>query len=286
MSRSTNGSHLRGWQERPNSKILRIQPRVLHGRSAQTRSMAGASTLCSSDDASMRDPHCKVMLSKRSHCCCSVLQCDTDICQCCAQQCVHCHYIVVHYTSCTRSVVIAQHTQQTHCTTHTADMLCTSTVSVVYLVFVVQCVCCVYGAIVVLNMLCTSTVSGICQCCARQYVHCHAVDVNSMLYTRSCARSSCDSSVPSYFFWCARRIIGCQNSKYTTWRAGCKSFKCGLPGMQGIRIQENISNDLSIHIHQNISKDFNIHLVRTVSKFYVWIAWYVKYRVAKTHGMP
>jgi len=52
----------------PNSKISRIQPRVLHGGtlSAQTRSMVGASRLCSSDDASMRDPHCKVMLSERT----------------------------------------------------------------------------------------------------------------------------------------------------------------------------------------------------------------------------
>jgi len=61
-----NGSHLRGWRERPNSKTLRIQPMVLHGGSAQTRSMAGAPTLCSSDDASMRHPHYKVMLSGRT----------------------------------------------------------------------------------------------------------------------------------------------------------------------------------------------------------------------------
>jgi len=39
------------------------QPRVLYGGSAQTRSMAGASTRFSSDDVSMRDPHCEVMLS-------------------------------------------------------------------------------------------------------------------------------------------------------------------------------------------------------------------------------
>jgi len=45
---------------------LRLQPKVLHGGSAQTRSMAGAPTLCSGDDASMRDPHCKVMLSGRT----------------------------------------------------------------------------------------------------------------------------------------------------------------------------------------------------------------------------
>ena len=63
VSWSTNGSHLREWRERPNSKTLRIQPRVLHGGSAQNLSMAGAPTLCSGDDASMRDPHCKVMLS-------------------------------------------------------------------------------------------------------------------------------------------------------------------------------------------------------------------------------
>ena len=36
VSRSTNGSHLRGWRERPNSKTLRIQPRVLHDGSALT----------------------------------------------------------------------------------------------------------------------------------------------------------------------------------------------------------------------------------------------------------
>jgi len=53
-------------RERPNSDKLRLQPRVLHGGSAQIRSMAGAPTLCSSDDVSMRDPHCKVMLSGRT----------------------------------------------------------------------------------------------------------------------------------------------------------------------------------------------------------------------------
>ena len=38
----------------------------LHGGSAQTRSVAGAPTLCSGDDVSTRDPHCKVMLSGRT----------------------------------------------------------------------------------------------------------------------------------------------------------------------------------------------------------------------------
>jgi len=42
------------------------KPSVLHGGSAQTRSMAGAPTLCSNDDVSMRDPHCEVVLSGRT----------------------------------------------------------------------------------------------------------------------------------------------------------------------------------------------------------------------------
>jgi len=46
--------------------VLRLQTRVLHGGSAETRSMAGAPTLCSSGDVSMRDPHRKVMLSGRT----------------------------------------------------------------------------------------------------------------------------------------------------------------------------------------------------------------------------
>jgi len=43
------------------------QPRVLHGGSAQTRSIAGVSTLCGSNDVCIRDPHCEVMLSGRNN---------------------------------------------------------------------------------------------------------------------------------------------------------------------------------------------------------------------------
>jgi len=53
-------------RERQNSDKLSLQPRVLHGGSAQTQSMKGGPTLCSGDDVSMRDPHCKVMLSGRT----------------------------------------------------------------------------------------------------------------------------------------------------------------------------------------------------------------------------
>ena len=49
-------------RERPNSDKLKL----LHEGSAQTRSMVGAPTLCSSDDVSMRNPHCEVMLSGRT----------------------------------------------------------------------------------------------------------------------------------------------------------------------------------------------------------------------------
>ena len=43
------------------------KPKVLHGRSTQTQSIARAPTLCSSDDISMRGPHCEVMLSGRTN---------------------------------------------------------------------------------------------------------------------------------------------------------------------------------------------------------------------------
>ena len=41
VSPSKNGSDLHCWWERLNSKTLKLQPRVLHGGSAQTRSMVG-----------------------------------------------------------------------------------------------------------------------------------------------------------------------------------------------------------------------------------------------------
>ena len=52
--------------ERPNSDKLRLQPKVLHGGSAQTQSMVGAPKLYISDDVSMTDPHFKVILSGRT----------------------------------------------------------------------------------------------------------------------------------------------------------------------------------------------------------------------------
>jgi len=64
-------------RERPNSNTLRLKFRVVDGGGAQTReslewisspSLAGAPKLCNSDNTSMRDPHCEVMLSgKTSH---------------------------------------------------------------------------------------------------------------------------------------------------------------------------------------------------------------------------
>ena len=47
------------------------------------------------------------------------------------------------------------------------------------------------------------------------------------------------------------------------------------------RIYEMISASTYTRIYQKISTS-----TWYVSKFYVWIAWYVGYRVAKTHGMP
>jgi hypothetical protein len=57
-----SGFYGRLWREHPNSAGA---PK-LYGGSAQTWRSAGAPKLCNSADVSMRDPHCKVMLSGRT----------------------------------------------------------------------------------------------------------------------------------------------------------------------------------------------------------------------------
>ena len=57
-------------RERPNlAGAPKLEPKlesILYGGSAQTRRSAGALKLCNSDDVSMRDLHCEVMLSERT----------------------------------------------------------------------------------------------------------------------------------------------------------------------------------------------------------------------------
>jgi len=67
---SASGGIAQTQRERPNSAgASKLEPKlesILYGGSAQTRRSAGAPKLCNSDDASMRDPYCEVMLPGRT----------------------------------------------------------------------------------------------------------------------------------------------------------------------------------------------------------------------------